>query len=49
MMESSGSAPIRAQSYTLIVVANDGKGGTATQRLTINMPDGVGLVNSYDR
>ena len=36
-------------SYTLTVVANDGNGGTATQRVTVNVADGADLENSYDR
>ena len=38
-----------ARSYTLIVVANDGNGGIATEAFDVNAADGVGLINSYDR
>ena len=38
-----------ARSYALIVVADDGNGGIARKRVTVNAADGIGLVNSYDR
>ena len=48
--ESSGLGPHQGSNrFNLIVVANDGKGGTATQPLTIRIAEGASLVNSYDR
>ena len=38
-----------ARSYALIAVADDGNGGIAKKRVTVNVADGVVLVNSYDR
>ena len=50
IMGSSGSGSYQGpNNYTLTVVANDGNGGTATQRLMVNVADGIGLVNSYER
>ena len=38
-----------ARSYALIAVADDGNGGIAKKRVTVNAADGIGLINSYDR
>ena len=37
-----------ARSYELIAVADDGNGGIAKKRVTVNAADGIGLINRYD-
>ena len=39
---------VGADSYALIVVADDGNGGTATQSITVNVAEGASATNSYD-
>ena len=39
---------VGANSYALIVVADDGNGGTATQSVTVNLVEGASATNSYD-
>lgn len=43
-LKTSGS-----DSYELVVVADDGNDGTATQNVTVSIVDGVDATNSYDR
>ena len=48
MDQAASGLSVGANSYALIVVADDGNGGTATQSVTINVVEGASATNNYD-
>ena len=49
VVDPVGTGPSEGgNTYELVVVAEDGNGGSATQLLTVNVVKGASSINSYD-